>query len=398
MFSARRKLTYNYHFLKNNLAIVALGPLRLVLALPLFLTYIWLFNISSAWHFASDLTQWWQWLLALIWVDFTFYLYHTAAHTWNLVWGAHLVHHLSADLNLSVGGRDGIAETLFRQFTFLPLAFIGVPLEYMAALQLVTFGLMFWLHTETVGKLGWLEYIFVTPSQHRVHHYKLTADHTKTKNFGGVLSIWDRLFGTFMEEKSRACEYGVKDFPPTLGITSSHTHFYKHLLTVVRQARGFEKLKLLFSDRMPVPMPVLEDKVQESSSKKLDCLLAIVTLYCASHVLRVNSVRIYGFVVKQSPFEMNYRLFGWIASIVIALMCLSLSIGKLPELRSHKYMPGLLLATLIYLWAAESFYFDSPMTFLSVIVSSRIMLFLCLPEVSRFFQSHVSRLLYQNRR
>jgi len=142
------------------------------------------------------------WLLLFLLVDFQFYWLHRLEHFCRVFWAAHVTHHSAEHMNLTVGVRASLMRPLYDFVFFLPLAFIGFkPIEILLMYSISQIWAVF-QHTEMVRKLGWLEYIFVTPSHHRVHH----ASNTKylDRNMGMVLIIWDRLFGTFQKELSPA--------------------------------------------------------------------------------------------------------------------------------------------------------------------------------------------------
>jgi len=146
------------------------------------------------------------WTVLLIAQDFLFYWLHRVDHYCRLFWAVHVTHHSSEEFNLTVGFRSSVFQPLYRFVYFIPLSFFGFdPLDVMfmyAATQI--FGIL--IHTKTVGKLGFLEWFMSTPSHHRVHH----ASNVKylDKNMGMVFIIWDRLFGTFEEEKEEVV-YGL---------------------------------------------------------------------------------------------------------------------------------------------------------------------------------------------
>lgn len=138
------------------------------------------------------------WVLLFLAQDLAYYALHYADHYCRLFWAAHVTHHSSQKFNLTVAIRSSVFQPFYRFLFYIPLALFGfeaLDIVFMyAACQVYGF----FVHTETVGKLGWLEYIFVTPSHHRVHH----ASNPKylDTNMGMVLIIWDRIFGTFVEE------------------------------------------------------------------------------------------------------------------------------------------------------------------------------------------------------
>jgi alkylglycerol monooxygenase len=141
------------------------------------------------------------WLVAFVAVDFLYYWWHRASHRVNVLWAAHVVHHQSEDYNLAVALRQAIA-TSFTSLPFnLPMALLGVPPVAYATMVALSTLYQFWIHTELVGTLGPLERILNTPSHHRVHH--AVNPEYLDKNYGAALIVWDRLFGTFAEERAR---------------------------------------------------------------------------------------------------------------------------------------------------------------------------------------------------
>lgn len=138
------------------------------------------------------------WVLLVMLEDFMFYWLHRFDHKIRFFWAVHVTHHSSEHMNFTVGFRSSVFQPLYRFIYFIPLAAIGFrPLDISfiySATQI--WGIL--VHTELVNKLGWLEYVLVTPSHHRVHH----ASNAKylDKNMGMFLIIWDKWFGTFQEE------------------------------------------------------------------------------------------------------------------------------------------------------------------------------------------------------
>jgi sterol desaturase/sphingolipid hydroxylase (fatty acid hydroxylase superfamily) len=146
------------------------------------------------------------WVLALLAADFTYYWMHRLEHEHRILWASHSVHHSSEDYNLTVGFRLSIVEGLFEWAFLIPMIVIGFsPFQALVALILVA-QYQHWVHTERVDRLGWLDEVFNTPSVHRVHHGS-NAQYLD-KNYGGILMIWDKLFGTF-EREGEKVTYGL---------------------------------------------------------------------------------------------------------------------------------------------------------------------------------------------
>jgi sterol desaturase/sphingolipid hydroxylase (fatty acid hydroxylase superfamily)/uncharacterized membrane protein YhhN len=152
-------------------------------------------------------TSWYGWLLALLFYDFCYYWRHRAGHECAIFWAAHVVHHQSQDYNLSTALRQSSSNFLLDWMFYLPMAVAGVPPLVFAVVALVDLLYQFWVHTEHVPKLGWFDRWFCSPSNHRVHH--AVNDGYLDRNYGGVLIVWDRLFGSFREEDEK-CVYGTR--------------------------------------------------------------------------------------------------------------------------------------------------------------------------------------------
>jgi sterol desaturase/sphingolipid hydroxylase (fatty acid hydroxylase superfamily) len=155
---------------------------------------------------AKIAVTWWSWLLAIIAVDFTYYWMHRIEHERRILWAVHSVHHSSQEYNLTTALRLSWLESLYEWLFFLPLLLIGFDAVQILASLFAVVLYQTWIHTEKVGKLGWLDGILNTPSVHRVHH-ATNADYID-KNYGGILIIWDRLFGTYQAENEKPI-YGL---------------------------------------------------------------------------------------------------------------------------------------------------------------------------------------------
>jgi sterol desaturase/sphingolipid hydroxylase (fatty acid hydroxylase superfamily) len=140
-----------------------------------------------------------QWIFGFIAWDFLFYWLHRLHHQFPLLWSIHAVHHQGEHFSLSLGIRNSWYSSLSSLPFFIPLAIMGLPLEVFVAVSSIHYTIQFYNHNRIVKKSGWLEYIMITPSHHRVHHGK--NPEYLDKNCGGTLVIWDKLFGTFQEER-----------------------------------------------------------------------------------------------------------------------------------------------------------------------------------------------------
>ena len=160
---------------------------------------IWAFNSSSLGH----------WLLAIMLYDFLYYWFHRVSHERQFFWGSHVVHHQSEDYNLSTALRQTSTSFFTTWVFFIPCFFLGMPITMYVSIASAHLIYQFWVHTQHISTLGFLEWFMVTPSNHRVHHAQ-NPDYID-KNYGGLLIIWDRLFGTFQKEhREQPAIYGIR--------------------------------------------------------------------------------------------------------------------------------------------------------------------------------------------
>jgi len=161
------------------------------------------FYLITPWHIPMTM---WTWLIALLVADFTYYWMHRLEHQHRILWASHSVHHSSKDYNLTVGFRLSLIEGLFEWIFLVPMILLGFnPFQAIVALVLIA-QYQHWIHTEHIGKLGWLDEVFNTPSVHRVHHG--SNNQYLDKNYGGILMLWDKMFGTYQREEATVI-YGL---------------------------------------------------------------------------------------------------------------------------------------------------------------------------------------------
>ncbi len=151
--------------------------------------------------------EWWAWVLAIVFYDFCYYWNHRLGHESAVFWASHVVHHQSQRYNLSTALRQTSSGAFLSWIFYLPMAVAGVPPAMFAVAAIVDLLYQYWIHTEVIGKLGWFDRWFASPSNHRVHH--AVNDRYLDRNYGGILMAWDRLFGTFVDETER-CVYGTR--------------------------------------------------------------------------------------------------------------------------------------------------------------------------------------------
>src|SRR5512145_1266345 len=169
--------------------------------------YAWVFQHVALGTWPLD--AWWAWLLAIVFYDFCYYWNHRLGHESAVFWAAHVVHHQSQCYNLSTALRQTSSGALLGWIFYLPMAVAGVPPEMFAVAAIVDLLYQYWIHTELVGKLGPFDRWFASPSNHRVHH--AVNDRYVDRNYGGILMVWDRMFGTYEpEDDAEPCVYGTR--------------------------------------------------------------------------------------------------------------------------------------------------------------------------------------------
>ena len=204
-----------------------------------------LIDIDPAW-FDFSLRGLGLWALALLAFDFCYYWKHRFGHEISVLWAAHSVHHQSEDYNLSTALRQTSTDFLFGWIFYLPLFLLGMPFEIFVAVNALDLIYQFWVHTQVIGKLGWLDRVMVTPSNHRVHHAQNQT--YIDKNYGGIFILWDRIFGTFQEELDQEpVIFGVRKPLQSWNPVWANLQVYDYLLfDALHTRRWRDKLAIWF--------------------------------------------------------------------------------------------------------------------------------------------------------
>lgn len=200
--------------------------------------YIWIYD---NYRIMTIPQTWYTWILLLFGVDFFYYWFHRLSHEISVLWGTHVVHHQSEEYNLSVALRQSATQVFGSFWFYLPLAFIGFdPVTFIVVAQIQTL-YQFWIHTRFIGKMPkWFEFVFNTPSHHRVHHG--VNPKYIDKNHGGTFIIYDRIFGTFQEEEEEVF-YGITSQLKSWNIAVANFDYYGW---VARQAIHVKNVRDFF--------------------------------------------------------------------------------------------------------------------------------------------------------
>ncbi len=226
------------------------------------------------------------WVILFLATDLIWYWYHRFAHEINAFWAAHVVHHQSEDFNYTVSARITVFQAVIRSLFWAVLPLLGFP-PLMTSILLLVHGIYpFFIHTQALGKWGWFEKILVTPTHHGIHH--ASNPEYLDKNYGDVLIIWDKLFGTFVEEdKNIKITYGLTKPLESHSFLWQHFHFILEIMLNFYYAKGFkQKWRTLFGkpdDLDPRYRAILERKflryrrIKETPTKAMRYYVSIQT-------------------------------------------------------------------------------------------------------------------------
>jgi len=281
----------------------SMGIILIIISYPFLEKKIALFQLESS------LTLY---LIAFICIDFASYWSHRLNHKINIFWNQHIIHHSSEEFNLACALRQSVSNIIGYNALFLiPAAILGVPSEIIIFLSPIHLFGQFWYHTQHIGKLGFLEYIFVTPSQHRVHHAinQIYID----KNLSAIFCVWDRIFGTFQEELDNVKPiYGtLKPVQTWNPIIINFQHFFRLAKDSWNTKKISDKIKIWFMPTGWRPKDVenlikykTQLKNQEKYYPNYTNLYKIIGVF---HFLCVNTILTY-FLYNFSNLEIDIKL------------------------------------------------------------------------------------------
>lgn len=241
----RGRNTYRLNDAMNSIGLGIISQLvNLFAALFTVWLYALVFEHASLWQLSAK--DAWVWVVGLVLYDFCYYWHHRLGHTVALFWAAHVVHHQSEDYNLSTALRQTGSGWVGGWVFYLPMAVLGFPPLVFGVVALIDLLYQYWVHTQHIGKLGWFDRWFCAPSNHRVHH--AVNDRYLDKNYGGIFIVWDRLFGSFIEEDDREpIVYGTRGPLRSWNPLWANLQYYGELFKDSWRARSFgDKLRVWF--------------------------------------------------------------------------------------------------------------------------------------------------------
>ncbi len=217
--------------------------------------YAWLFG-----HRFTTIEGWPAWVIAFFGVDFLYYWWHRASHEVNFFWAAHVVHHQSEDYNLAVALRQSVTTGWSSLPFYLPLAWLGVPVHVFLIVHSLSTLYQFWIHTRLMKKTGGpINWVLNFPHHHRVHH--AVNPQYLDKNYGATLIVWDRLFGTYIEEEQK-CVYGITKQLGSFNPIWAQFHYWIELVQKTFTLRGLDRARVWWVSpgykfsSLPKPDPV----------------------------------------------------------------------------------------------------------------------------------------------
>ena len=269
-FLADRLQSRGYYSAVDSFASLSLGVWSITTKVIVVGGGAWLYQgvLNGFTLFEFDDSTLLQGVVAFVGYDFFYYWFHRVSHERNFFWASHVVHHQSEEYNLTTALRQ--TSTGFLGFIFyFPLYVIGFNAELLATVAALNLVYQFWVHTRFVGRLGVLDRILVTPSNHRVHHAQ--NPEYIDKNHGGVFILWDRIFGTFAEERDDIeIAYGVTRPLKHASPLAANLQVWRSLLSdAVRTARWKDKLKIWWAptgwrpDDVASSYPIVKSNLQD---------------------------------------------------------------------------------------------------------------------------------------
>lgn len=310
---AKRKGQRDYYYFGTALSDVCTGTVFQALEvffkfIPL-LIYAWVYKNWALIDWGDN--PWVVWGIGLLTVDFAFYWWHRASHVVNVLWAVHAVHHQSEDFNLAVALRQPAFEPITWFFFYIPLALLGVPTEVFVAAYALDLLYQFFIHTELIDKLPRpIEWVLNTPSHHRAHHG--VQDQYLDKNYGGILIIWDRLFGTFEAEGERVV-YGTTVPLESYNPLWCNFQYFEYMASIARKTKRWrDKLWIWFAHPAWLPKDLVRDPLEKKrleSDKYRPPIGREMIWYLAGHFLLIGSLMV-PYLLFESQFSWLQRAVG----------------------------------------------------------------------------------------
>jgi len=260
---------FKYESSISNISIgIAERLLNLFVAASFYQLYYYVYDNYRIFNIPSN---WLIWIGLILATDFVWYWYHRLGHEVNIFWAAHIVHHHSEEFNLTAAARITTIQAVIRTAFWCLLPLFGFHPTMVITMLLVHGAYSFFTHTQIVGRIKWLEYVFITPSLHGVHH--ASDEKYLDKNYGDMFVFWDKMFGTFQVEEEQP-KYGLTHPLKSYSFLWQHFHYYFEIYESYKRANGFtNKWKAVFGSPADMDQdirPELEKRFLQDRSLKLN--------------------------------------------------------------------------------------------------------------------------------
>ncbi|WP_277013805.1 sterol desaturase family protein [Flavobacterium lindanitolerans] len=231
----KRPEIFNYESSVSNISIgLAERLINLFIAASFYQLFYYIYEHYRIFDIPGNF---WIWIGLILATDFVWYWYHRLGHEVNFFWAAHIVHHHSEEFNFTAAARITTFQAIIRTGFWCILPFLGFHPKMVITMLLVHGAYSFFTHTQVIGRIKWLEYVFVTPSVHGVHH--ASDEKYLDKNYGDMFTFWDRMFGTFHEEEEKP-KYGLTHPLKSYSFLWQHFHYYFEIYELWKRSKGFK--------------------------------------------------------------------------------------------------------------------------------------------------------------
>lgn len=324
----KRPEIFNYESSVSNISIgLAERLINLFIAASFYQLFYYIYENYRVFDIPSTF---WIWVGLILATDFVWYWYHRLGHEVNFFWAAHIVHHHSEEFNFTAAARITTFQAIIRTGFWCILPFLGFHPKMVITMLIVHGAYSFFTHTQVLGRIKWLEYIFVTPSVHGVHH--ASDEKYLDKNYGDMFTFWDRLFGTFQEEEEKP-KYGLTHPLKSYSFLWQHFHYYFEIYELWKRSKGFKaRWKAIFGSPAAMDQdirPMLEKKFLQDKTDRSHRLKFRNYLYIQ---LAISTIVLTGFTYYFGSLSFYDKVFGLSFILITLINC-----GALLEQRKWIY-------------------------------------------------------------
>lgn len=319
---------FNYESSVSNISIgLAERLINLFIAASFYQLFYHIYNHYRIFDIPSTVLIWIGLILA---TDFVWYWYHRLGHEVNFFWAAHIVHHHSEEFNFTAAARITTFQAIIRTGFWCILPFFGFHPKMVITMLIVHGAYSFFTHTQVIGRIKWLEYIFVTPSIHGVHH--ASDEKYLDKNYGDMFTFWDRIFGTFQMEEEKP-KYGLTHPLKSYSFLWQHFHYYFEIYELWKRSKGFSaRWNAIFGSPAKMDQdirPMLERRFLQDKTDRSHRLKFRNYLYIQ---LAISTLLLTGFTYYFGVLDLYDKIFALSFIMITLINC-----GALLEQRKWIY-------------------------------------------------------------